>query len=470
VFVGRADEQVKIRGFRVEPGEIEAALSAHPSVAQAVVAARSNGIAGQALVGYVVPAAAGREVDPVAVREFVAARLPEYMVPSVVVLDELPLTPSGKVNRKALPAPDFAAAVSSREPRDLVEETLCGLFTEVLGLERVGIDDSFFDLGGHSLLAVRLVGRAQSAGLQLAVADVVLHRTVAELAARAKPQEPAAELFPGPFPAVLPIRPTGGSTPLFFVHSGLGFSVPYIGLARYLDPRYPLYGLQAPAAGGRAPLPDDIREVAAEYVRTIRGLWPEGPYRLLGWSYGGVVAHEMAVQLQAAGEQVDFLANLDGYLGRAERDESGQDDRELLLRAMESLGHGREEFAGVPLSPAELVGVLQREKHPLAQLGEEGVLRLLRLSRVHGELMERFEASPFAGRMHLFTATEEWSPDELADLIGRWEPHVEQGLRIHPIPCGHEYLMHPAPQAAVGRVVEAELRRLDGEQGGDRSW
>ncbi|MCQ1582767.1 AMP-binding enzyme, partial [Streptomyces parvus] len=152
VFLGRADAQVKVRGFRVEPGEVEAVLLGHESVGRAVVVARSDGPGGGVLVGYVVPAA-GASVDVGAVREFVGRSLPEYMVPVVVVLDALPLTPSGKVDRKALPAPDLGAAVSSREPRDPVEEVLCALFAQVLGVERVGIDDSFFELGGHSLLA-----------------------------------------------------------------------------------------------------------------------------------------------------------------------------------------------------------------------------------------------------------------------------------------------------------------------------
>ncbi|MGW7369679.1 amino acid adenylation domain-containing protein, partial [Streptomyces sp. NPDC054841] len=185
VFLGRADEQVKVRGFRVEPGEVEAALAAHPSVGQAVVTLRSDGPGGEALVGYAVPASAGDDVDPLAVREFVAERLPEHMVPSVMVLESLPLTPSGKVDRKALPAPDFAALVSSREPRNPVEEVLCGLFAEVLGLSRIGIDDSFFDLGGHSLLATKLISRTRSAlGTALSIRDVFEAPTVAGLAGR----------------------------------------------------------------------------------------------------------------------------------------------------------------------------------------------------------------------------------------------------------------------------------------------
>ncbi|MFG3052749.1 amino acid adenylation domain-containing protein [Kitasatospora sp. NPDC048239] len=471
VFLGRADEQVKVRGFRVEPGEVEAALLAHPSVSRAVVVARSDGPGAAALAAYVVGADDG-------LREYLAARLPASHVPAaVVVLDALPLTPSGKVDRRALPAPDFAASAESRAPRTAVEETLCALFAEVLGLARVGIDDGFFDLGGHSLLAVRLAGRAQAAGLHLDVADIVLHRSVAELAGRARPvRHPQARAL-DPFATVLPIRPDGDAPPLFLVHSGLGFSLPYLGLARHLDPRYPLYGLQSPALDGSAPPPTDLREAAADHVGRIRRLRPHGPYRLLGWSYGGVLAHEIAVRLQAAGERVDYLADLDGYPGRTGRDADPGDDRELLLRALEALGRSRSEFTGLDVTPARLLTVLRREDSPLAGLDEPGVLRLLRLSRAHGGLMERFTPGRFRGDLHLFAATEEWTADELAEQHHRWTGHVTGDVRLHRIACGHEYLMHPGPQAAVGRAVQSELARLDGPAGrprdarnGDRPW
>ncbi|MFJ9770754.1 amino acid adenylation domain-containing protein [Kitasatospora sp. NPDC101157] len=186
-FLGRADSQVKVRGFRVEPGEVEALLVRDPAVSQAAVVVHTDAEGDRRLVAYVVPASPGATVDPAALRAGLERLLPEYMVPSAVtVLDALPLTPNGKLDRAALPEPVYAAAGSGRAPRDRREERLCALFAEVLKLDAVGIDDSFFDLGGHSLLVTRLISRIRTElDVELGIKDVFEARTVARLAERA---------------------------------------------------------------------------------------------------------------------------------------------------------------------------------------------------------------------------------------------------------------------------------------------
>ena len=193
-FLGRADAQVKLRGFRIEPGEIEAVLAAQPGVSQAaVIARRDRRGGGQRLIGYVV-AAAGAVLDTAALRAALSRQLPDYMVPSaLVVLERLPLTPNGKLDRRALPEPELGSAHSHRAPRTPQETILCSLFAEVLGLERVGIDDNFFERGGDSIVSIQLVSRARRAGLSITPRMVFQHQTVEALAAAAGVvAEPAA--------------------------------------------------------------------------------------------------------------------------------------------------------------------------------------------------------------------------------------------------------------------------------------
>ncbi|MFD6301379.1 phosphopantetheine-binding protein, partial [Streptomyces sp. NPDC060235] len=210
-FLGRADFQVKIRGFRVELGEVEAVIASHPAVAQVAVIAREDQPGGKRLIAYVTPSNIEsteqvRDTEPVnrEMRRYVGERLPEFMVPAaVVVLDALPLTANGKLDRRALPAPDYATATAFRAPRTEREQALCEIFAEVLGVEKVGIDDSFFDLGGHSLLATRLISRIRTRlGAELPLRAVFEAPNVAtlteQLGTAQKSQRPALRRMPRP--------------------------------------------------------------------------------------------------------------------------------------------------------------------------------------------------------------------------------------------------------------------------------
>jgi amino acid adenylation domain-containing protein len=309
-FVGRRDDQVKVRGFRIEPAEVEAVLDAHPQVRRSVVVAREGEDGDRLLAAYIVPA--NDHVPALgAIRAHARERLPGYMVPSVfVVLPAFPLTPSGKVDRRALPPPDRTApgaASAAVGPRTPVETTLAAIWSEALGLESVGIEDSFFDLGGHSLLAVRLFSKIEKVfGVTLPLASLFQAPTIARQAELLEQREQNT-----PWRALVPIQPAGSHPPLFAIPGLGGIVVAFNDLARLLGPDQPFYALQPRGLDGKLPPFVSIEEMAEHYLTEVRALQPSGPYFLMGVCMGGVVAFEMAQRLRAMGEKVAFLALLD---------------------------------------------------------------------------------------------------------------------------------------------------------------
>ncbi|MGW8362704.1 amino acid adenylation domain-containing protein [Streptomyces wedmorensis] len=306
-YLGRTDDQVKIRGFRIELGEITAALAAGPSVLQAAVDVREDGPRGKHIVGYVVPAT-GAAFDPAALRAQLGRMLPDYMVPSAFVeLDALPLTDHGKLDRRALPAPQLVESRTGRGPRDLTEAVVCEIFAEVLDLPEVGVDDDFFELGGHSMLLVGLRDRLQRAtARQVAVADLFRHPTAASLAGRLRsaggPDQGLGTLFT--------LRSSGDEAPLWCPAPATGLGWRYAALRAYVPREVPIHALQAPNLAGGAAVAS-LEQLVDAYLAELTRVQPEGPYRLLGWSLGGVVAHALACRLQERGKRVDLLALLD---------------------------------------------------------------------------------------------------------------------------------------------------------------
>jgi amino acid adenylation domain-containing protein len=295
-YVGRADEQVKIRGYRIELGEVQAALAGLDGVEQAVVIAREDRPGDKRLVGYVTGTA-----DPVGVRSALAERLPAYMVPAaVVVVSALPLTVNGKLDTRALPAPEYTAG-EYRAPTTAVEEILAGIYAQVLGLERVGVDDSFFDLGGDSLSAMRLIAAVNtSLNADLSVRAVFEAPSVRGLSQQLGRPASAVETVP------VVVLKEGTGVPLCCIHDGFGFSWSYRALGNYLD--CPIIGINQIPQNGEL---GSIRRMASSYADSLQAFYPTGPYKLLGWSFGGVVAHELAIELHRRGCEVERLVLLD---------------------------------------------------------------------------------------------------------------------------------------------------------------
>ncbi|MFD4532984.1 amino acid adenylation domain-containing protein [Kitasatospora sp. NPDC058397] len=454
-YLGRTDHQVKVRGFRIEPGEIEAALVRHPSLAQAFVLVREDRPGDRRLVGYAV-ARPGQTVDQALLRAHVGATLPDYMVPSAVVaLDALPLTANGKVDRRALPAPDTAAwPGAGRAPGTPQEEVLCGLFADVLGLERVGVDDNFFELGGHSLLAARLVAGLRElvgAGEGIGVRTVFEAPTVAGLAERLA-RGPGAESFP----VLLPIRTRGSRPPLFCVHPAAGISWVYTGLLRHLDAEQPIYGLQAPGLADPSHRPSSVAELARDYLAQIRAVRPEGPYALLGWSFGGAVAHAIAALLRDQGEEVRLLALLDAYPGAGEAGpEQWRDDPAQLAVILDSLGHPAGEIGAWPEDEDGYAELVRHGEGPLAGLSGAAVARVVAVFQTNAELAHALPLPGYDGDAVVFTAAKD-RPADAPDPDG-WRPHVGGRIDVHEVPSTHGAMTGPEALAVIGPVLAARL-------------
>jgi arthrofactin-type cyclic lipopeptide synthetase C len=317
-FLGRNDFQVKLRGFRIELGEIEARLAEHPSVREAVVLAREDQAGDKRLVAYVTPAAAAQNsaagIDVEALRTHLGSQLPEYMVPAAYVsLAKLPLTPSGKLDRKALPAPDADAYLRRgyEPPVGEVETTVARIWAEVLNLKRVGRHDNFFELGGHSLLVVKVASLLRQSGFETTVAEFFNHPTVESFAASLRNTPASTPSGNAPGRGAQLVRAGGTQTPLFLVHDVFGDGLYFFTLAQHLPEELPIYGLPGIPPG--EPRLDTMHAMAQRLANLLQQVQATGPYRLAGWSFGGVLAYEVAQELLDRGQAVEFLGLMDAF-------------------------------------------------------------------------------------------------------------------------------------------------------------
>lgn len=446
--MGRADRQVKIRGYRIEPGEIESVLTKHPAVREAALMPQTSGAKHETiLAGYVVPAE-GVELTAAMLRDYLSEKLPAYMVPAVfVLLDSLPLTPNGKLDRRALPVPD--AAQQSEHlyvaPRSPVEQSLVELWQEVLEIDRAGINDNFFELGGHSLLAVRLFAlMEQQFGKRLPLAILFQAPTIAQLARLIEADCTTS------WSSLVPIQPAGNRPPFFCVHAVGGNVLEYYDLARHLGPDQPFYGLQSRGLDGHQPPHTRIEDMAADYVREIRSLQPQGPYFIGGRSLGGIIAYEMARQLRADGQEVGLLALLDSYpVGHHTLSPSAAPIVERTSRGYKRVSTHVANLSGLSLkgklsylavksqyAPVRIKSKIWRGIYLSYQRLGRDVPRYLRQVEQFNWLAARdFVPRVYDGRVTLF-----WASQDLRakfDMIEGWQRLSPGGLEIHEIAGTH---------------------------------
>jgi len=416
---------------------------------------------------------------------FLAAATPAWMVPSVFVpLGSLPRAPGGKIDRDALPPPEWPEHAGTRAaPRDALELSLQGLFEDVLEVRPIGVTDSFFDLGGHSLLAVRLTALAQRRlGRVLPLAALFQNPSVERLAMAMR-----GSAGDGSASHAIPLQPRGGGAPFFCVHPAGGGVLHYLDLARHLGEERPFYGLHAPGLyGERSPM-GDVEGLAGAHLTAIRSVRPTGPYALGGWSFGGLVAFEMARRLRAEGERVALLALLDAVppdppRGASTGDGAGgaddEDDAEVIAwyaaDFVRFFGGDLPEPKRPRLLDAGTLRALEPEErlrylHGVAaavnglppDAGLERVRRYVEIYRINQGAARRYRpGSVYCGPVALFRAG---GADGAAGAVAGWRPWVDGDLTVLPVPGAHDTFIEEPHVPILAEHLRLCLRRALGD-------
>ena len=466
-FLGRVDHQVKIRGYRIELGEVESALRQQEQIRDVIVVAREIADE-QRLVAYVVMTE-GATLNVSDLRTALQRQLPEYMTPSTFVqLAALPLTPNGKVDRKALPEPEDShvdALETYIAPRNLIELQLAKLWEELLRVEPIGVKDNFFEAGGHSLLAVRLVSRIQQElGKTIPLTAVFQEPTIEHLAAvldQDDDEDRRSRL----------VQLHGGSKPpLIYVHPAGGSVFRYLNLVQYLDPDQPLYAFQAAGLDEDQPAPQTIEAMAAAYVAEIRETLA-GPYYLGGWSMGGVVAFEMARQLEAAGEEVGLVTLIDSFAPQAQAD-AGTDEMALLLGFAQDMGLRPEHVDAASMSQFMEFGIDERLAFILQQATRQhlvppgvelaDIYRYFNVYRTNTRAMTTYVPQPQNIRVALFKANERITTS--SDTMG-WKELVAEDFEMHVVPGNHYTTLREPNVRVLAEHLKACVARASASRG-----
>lgn len=456
-FIGREDYQVKIRGYRVEPGEVEAALEEIEAVRQCVVIAAEDGTGARHLVAYVVFDDAS-ELTQDALPHILAGKLPHYMVPSVyVTLDALPLNANGKLDRNALPDPQSAKVLSdsmSFEPANEIEKVLGGIWCRLMRVKTIGANQNFFEIGGHSLLAIQMFARIDTElGVRANVSMLYQYPTIRSLAKRLQ-DGPGRETH-----RLNPIQVGGSLPPIFCLYRLDGMDMCYRELAVALGPDQPVYGVQHPALSGGEDRPaeaESMEELADNCIRDIRSFYPDGPYTLIGSSFGGVLAYAVAQQMEAQNLPVALVAMMDAFGPAALRDRHARSVPEKVMAHLQALWN---------MSWADRIAYLRVRLGGKARLGgnDDGLAHdashvpdvteeIRRLQDANMKAYWNYQPVPIAANIVLFRS-EERNPFRHDNEPNLWWGDLVAREQIENVPGDHSSMME-------GRYVQQLAARV----------
>ncbi len=472
-FIGRSDHQVKLRGFRIELGEIECVLADHPAVRQAKATVRGDTADTKRVLAWVT-LHDGISIDEADLSAFLAARLPGFMRPeAVAVIKAFPLNANGKIQVSDLADPArkkvAAAEKTTRPPVGKTENELAAIWRELLGIDAVSRDDDFFAMGGHSLMALKMFSRInRDFGTSLPLASLLQNPTIESLAEVLSPPAvavPSTALAVAGKGNVVTLSKGGGEPALFCIHGGDGGVLFYRSLASLLPPAIPLHAIESLELGNSGAIEStSIEETAAAYVHGLRAIQPHGPYRLAGYSFGGVVAHEMACLLQGEGHQVDFLGLFDTHNPVAKSRNYGLMERLRVFWQQNSDVPFYQRLQLVRSRFREGIQTHRRIQAELVAATSSGPaeaysdLRRVQVREENWRAMQAYRPRPFQGRITLFKTTHVNDKVEYPGDYG-WSEVALSGLDIIPVSGHHLTLFAPENVEKLATALGHSLSR-----------
>jgi amino acid adenylation domain-containing protein len=404
-YLGRTDNQVKMRGIRIELGEIETVLGEYPGIKNSAVVAKEFSTGDRRLIAYYVPVNQ-TALDSADIKKFLKVKLPEYMVPSdFVMLKEMPLTPTGKINHRALPAPESIRINESKdyaEPKETLELQLVKIWEKVLGVKPIGIKDNFFELGGHSLLALRVFGYVEKlTGRKLALSTLFNSPTIEQLAVILKD-----EGWTPPWKSLVAVKPGGSKLPFYCIPPASGTALHFQNFIKYLPDDQPFYVLESVGLDGKEKPHDSLEEMASHYIKEIQSLQPDGPYLLGGRCFGGRVAFEMAQQFSKLGKKVALLAIFDTWPPYTEpqqtSDPQEKDVNHFITRSMHHLKTGQFSKVVLRYLSIEIVKLKWKVWNKIEWLFSSKRKKLFKKIMLHHfKAQERYIAKKYPGKITL---------------------------------------------------------------------
>lgn len=465
-FLGRIDNQVKLRGFRIELGEIEAILAKHPLVRQAIAIVREDQ-GEKRLIAYVVTHP--EEVNTQNLRSFLKERLPAYMIPSAfIILDTLPITPNGKLDKKALPALHTDKNTPTEKqipPRTSLECQLVELWEETLQISSIGVTDNFFDLGGHSLLAIRLITDIEKRlGYSISVATFFQTGTIENLALQIENTQASHQSK-----VLLPLQTKGNKPPIFLIHPASGYGLTYSVLAQKLGKDQPLYALQSLGLDTKQQPLNTIKEMAATYIKAIREIQPNSPYIIGGYSLGGLIAWEIVHQIEAAGEKVKNLLIIDTHppLLNSEVETQPDDDIALLVFITEQIGIHFNVNLNISYTELAALNAEQRleyilqilQKHQLVapNSGKDLITGLINVYKANSQASLYYQPQPIKSSVSLFT-TPGLAAQFPQDATLGWGKLTSTKTSVYIVSGNHNTLLQSPHVQQLSTAIQATLQ------------